>query len=41
MYGFKFGLIFPIIILFILITVIVVGIYQINSDGNPWHFGAF
>jgi len=29
----------PIIVLFILISVIGVGIYQLNSDGNPWYFG--
>jgi len=33
------GWIFPIIILFVLISVIAVGIYQLNSEGNPWYFG--
>ena len=39
MCGLGFGRIIPIIMLFIIITVIVVGIYQLNSDGNPWYFG--
>ena len=39
MYGLKFGWIIPVIVLFVLITVIGVGIYQLNSDGNPWDFG--
>jgi hypothetical protein len=38
MNGFKLGWIVPIIVLFVLITVIWVGIYQLNSDGNPWDF---
>jgi len=38
MYGFKFGWIVPVIVLFVLFTVIGVGIYQLNSDGNPWYF---
>jgi hypothetical protein len=37
MYGFKFGWIVPVIVLFVLFTVIGVGIYQLNSDGNPWY----
>jgi len=32
----KLGWIFPGIVLSVLITVIGVGIYQLNSDGNPW-----
>jgi hypothetical protein len=39
MYGFKFGWIIPVIVLTILIAVIGVGIYQLNSDSNPWYFG--
>ena len=39
MFGYKLGWIVPAIVLFILIAVIGVGIYQINSDGNPWNFG--
>jgi len=39
MYGLKSDWIIPIIVLFILFTVIGVGIYQINSDENPWYFG--
>ena len=39
MFGYKLGWIVPAIVLFVLITVIGVGIYQINSDGNPWNFG--
>jgi len=39
MYGLKLGWIVPVIVLFVLITVILVGIYQLNSDGNPWYFG--
>jgi len=39
MYGYKLGWIVPVIVLSVLITVIGVGIYQINSDGNPWDFG--
>jgi hypothetical protein len=31
--------IIPIIVLTVLITVMGVGIYQLNSDGNPWDFG--
>jgi len=33
------GWIIPVIVLIILIVVITVGIYQLNSDGNPWNFG--
>ena len=40
MYGYKLGWIVPVIVLFFIITVIGVGIYQINSDGNPWNFGS-
>ena len=32
----KLGWIFPGIVLSVLITVVGVGIYQLNSDGNPW-----
>jgi len=39
MYSLKLRWIVPIIALFVLITVIWVGIYQLNSDGNPWYFG--
>ena len=39
MYGFKFGWMVPVIVLFVLFTVIGVGIYQLNSDGNPWNLG--
>ena len=39
MYGLKLSWIIPVIILFFLIVVIGVGIYQINSDRNPWDFG--
>jgi hypothetical protein len=38
MYGLK-GWILPIIVLIALIVTIWVGIYQLNSDGNPWYFG--
>jgi hypothetical protein len=34
----KLGWIFPGIMLFVLIIVIGVGIYQLNSDENPWNF---
>jgi len=34
----KFGWIFPGIVLSVLITVAGVGIYQLNSDKNPWSF---
>jgi len=37
--GFKLGWIVPVIVLTILITVIGVGIYQVNHDGNPWDSG--
>jgi len=37
MCGFKLGWIIPIIVLLILLAVIGVGIYQINSDRNPWN----
>jgi len=39
MYGLKLGWMVPAIVLFVLIAVIGVGIYQLNSDGNPWYFG--
>jgi hypothetical protein len=39
MYGFKLGWIVPVIVLTILITVMGVGIYQLNSEKNPWDFG--
>jgi hypothetical protein len=39
MNSFKLGWIIPIIMLIILITVIGVGVYQINSEKNPWDFG--
>jgi len=35
----KAGWIVPVIVVFLLISVIGVGIYQLNSDGNPWFFG--
>ena len=35
----KIGWIVPAIVLFFLFIVIGVGIYQLNSDGNPWRFG--
>ena len=34
----KLGWIFPGIMLSVLITVIGIGIYQVNSDKNPWSF---
>ena len=40
MYGYKLGWLVPVIVLFVLISVIGVGIYQSNSDGNPWYFGS-
>ena len=40
MFGHKLGWIVPVIVLSVLITVIWIGIYQINSDGNPWYFGS-
>jgi len=39
MFGYKLGWIVPVIVFSVLIIVIGVGIYQINSDGNPWYFG--
>jgi len=39
MCGFKIGWIIPVIVFFVLFSVIGVGIYQINSNGNPWNFG--
>ena len=33
----KLGWIFPGIVLSVLIIVVGVGIYQLNSDGNPWN----
>jgi len=39
MYGLKIGWIVPVIVLFFLIAAVGVGIYQLNSDGNPWFFG--
>jgi len=39
MYGYKLGWIVSAIVLFVLIAVIGLGIYQLNSDGNPWNFG--
>jgi len=39
MNGSKLGRIVPVIVLFVLFSVIGVGIYQFNSDGNPWNFG--
>jgi len=35
----KIGWIVPVFVLIVLLTVIGIGIYQLNSDGNPWHFG--
>ena len=32
----KLGWIFPGIVFSVLLTVVGVGIYQLNSDGNPW-----
>jgi len=40
MNGYKLGWIVPVIVFFVLFSVIGVGIYQINSDGNPWNFGS-
>jgi hypothetical protein len=40
MFGYKLGWIVPVIVLSVLVSVIGVGIYQINSDGNPWYFGS-
>jgi len=34
----KLGWIFPAIVLSVLIIVIGVGIYQVNSGKNPWNF---
>jgi len=39
MYGYKLGWMIPVIVLSVLIFVIGVGIYQLNSDENPWDFG--
>jgi len=39
MYGYRLGWIVPVIVFFVLFSVIGVGIYQLNSDGNPWNFG--
>jgi hypothetical protein len=39
MYGYKLGWIVQVIVFSVLIIVIGVGIYQINSNGNPWDFG--
>ena len=39
MYGFKFGWIVPAIVLFALLVVMGVGIYQVNMNENPWYFG--
>ena len=39
MFGYKLGWIVPVIVLSVLIAVIGLGIYQLNSDGNPWDFG--
>jgi len=39
MFGFKMGWIVSIIVLSVFISVMGVGIYQSNSDGNPWYFG--
>jgi len=38
MYGYKLGWIILFIVLITLIVVIGVGIYQLNSEGNPWNF---
>jgi hypothetical protein len=38
MSGFK-GWIVPVIVLITLIAVIGVGIYQLNSEKNPWDYG--
>jgi len=35
---FKLGWLVPVIVLIILLIVIGVGIYQLNSEGNPWNF---
>jgi len=40
MFGYKLGLIVPVVVFFVLFSVIGVGIYQINFDGNPWYFGS-
>jgi len=34
----KLGWIFPVFVLLDLITVIGVGVYQVNSEKNPWHY---
>jgi len=39
MFSSKIGWIIPFIVLFILFSVIAVGIYQLNTNGNPWFFG--
>jgi len=39
MCGYKLGWIVSVIVFFVLFSVIGVGIYQLNSDGNPWNFG--
>jgi len=39
MNGLKLGWIVLVVVLITLIIVIAVGIYQLNSDGNPWDFG--
>jgi hypothetical protein len=39
MYGFKSGWIISVFVLIILIAVVGVGIYQLNSENNPWDFG--
>jgi hypothetical protein len=39
MYGLKLVWIVPVIVLIILIAVIGVGIFQVNSEKNPWDFG--
>jgi len=36
MYGIKLGWIIPVFVLLVLFTVIAVGIYQLNFEGNPW-----
>jgi len=39
MYGIRFDWLIPVIVLSVLVAVLGLGIYQINSDRNPWDFG--
>jgi len=38
MCGFKLGWLVPVFVLIILLIVMGVGIYQTNSNKNPWNF---